>query len=212
MPMASWEASMDLDDAFMGAQMRANAAPWYKTAAAAVNNNLGPIMAAFGALQSGIGSYYSAKSTASSLEFQAEIAAINARMAERTAQSILQAGQDEQGRLSARAGQIKSKQKTRQAARGVQIGVGSAAEEVASTDIVKETDMLTINANAVRQAWAARTQSVNLANESLLKGTSAGSISPFSAMSTDLLTGATKVASYWDRNRKLAKMASLWGM
>ena len=158
---------------------------------------LGPIMGIFGAIQGGFGAYYSAKSQKSQLEFQADMAAINARMAEMSAQSILQAGQKEAGAVSMRAGKVLGAQRASQAARGIQAGVGSAAEEIATTQLMKETDMLTINANATRQAWAARMQATNLANESLLKGTTADSISPFASAATSLIGSGSQVASQW---------------
>lgn len=170
------------------------------TAAPASGFNMGQagaIMGIFGAIQSGIGSYFAAESAKQNLEFQANMAAINARMAENTAQSIFSAGQKQAGMVSQKYGQVKGSAKASQAARGIQAGVGSAAEEIASIDLAKETDMLTINANTVRQAWAARTQSVNAQNESLLKGTTAESISPFSAMSTSLISSASQVAPQW---------------
>ena len=172
----------------------------------------GPIMGIIGGIQSGFGSYYSAKSTASNLQFQSDMAAINARMAENTAQSILDAGNRAQSQVSMRAGKVKGSQKAGQGARGIAIGVGSAAEEVAGTDLMKEMDMMTINANATRQAWAARTQAVNASNESLLKGTTAASISPFSAASTSLINSGTTVASSWYRNRKLDALADTLGV
>ena len=99
------------------------------------------------------------------------------------------------------AGKVKASQKVSQAARGVQIGVGSAAEEIATTDLMKEADMLTINANATRQAWAARMQATGYASESLMQGTSAESLSPASAAFSSLLTSAAAVAPQWYRRK-----------
>lgn len=173
---------------------------------------LGPIMGIFGAIQGGFGAYFQAKSQKSNLEFQADMAAINARMAERSAQSILEAGQKEAGVVSMRAGKVMGAQKVSQAARGVQMGVGSAAEEIATTQLMKEQDMLTINANATRQAWAARMQSTNMQNESLLKGTTADSISPFASASASLLASGAAVASSWYKYNKLNDLASVLGV
>ena len=162
-----------------------------------MSNYGAPIMGAIGAISSGIGAYFSAESQKSQLQFQSDMAALNAKAAENTAQSILQAGSREASNLSMRAGKVVSSQKAGQGARGVQIGVGSAAEEVATTNLMKETDMLTINANAVRAAGAARMQSTNYANQSLLQGTSASSINPYASMGSSLMTGAAQVAPQW---------------
>ena len=91
------------------------------------------------------------------------------------------------------------------------LGEGSTAEEVATTDLMKEIDSNTINANTVRSAWAARTQSVNYANQSLTAGVTANSINPFAAGGTNLLNGATSVASTWYRNNKLDGLLSALG-
>jgi hypothetical protein len=99
--------------------------------------------------------------------------------------------------VSLKAGKVKGAQRASQGARGIVAGEGSAAEEIATTELMKETDMLTINANATREAWAARTQSVNARNEALLKETSADTLSPLMAAGTSLLNSGTAVASSW---------------
>ena len=154
-----------------------------------------------GAISSAYGAYSSARSTKSSLKYQSAMSALNAEQAEKTAQSVLQAGEQAQSQVALRAGKGKASQKVSQAARGVQIGVGSAAEEIATTDLMKEADMLTINANATRQAWAARMQATNYANESLMQGTSAESVSPGSAAFSSLLTSAAAVSPQWYRRK-----------
>lgn len=172
----------------------------------------GPVMSILGAIQSGYGAFASARSVKSNLEFQSDMAAINARRAEKTAQSIMRAGEEAQGQISLKAGKVKSAQKVSQGARGVQVGVGSAAEEIATTDMMKETDMMTINANTVRQAWEARMGGTNYANESLLKGTSADSINPYMSTAESLLTSATTVASSWYRDRRINQIADAMGV
>jgi len=48
------------------------------------------------------------------------------------------------------AGQVKGKQRASQAANGVDLSVGSAAEVRASTDIITEIDKQQIETNAIR--------------------------------------------------------------
>lgn len=161
----------------------------------------GAVAGVLGAINSAYGAYASARSTRQGLKYQAAMSALNAEQAEKTAQSVLRAGEQAQSQVAMRAGKVKAAQKVSQAARGVQIGVGSAAEEIATTDLMKEADMLTINANATRQAWAARMQATNYANESLMQGTSAESLSPASAAFSSLLTSASAVAPHWYRRK-----------
>lgn len=181
-------------------------------APAASSFNLGGISAGLsvvGALTGAIGSFFSAQSAKSAAQFQSEMSAINARMAERSAQSVLSQGQQQIGALTLKAGQLKSSQRANMAANGLDLGEGSAAEVQASTDIMKSIDSNTINANAVRAANAARTQSVNYANQSLLQGASAASMSPFSAGASSLLTSASGVASSWYSTRRLDALENL---
>lgn len=157
----------------------------------------GVFLQAAGAVNSAIGSYYSAKSQQSSLRFAADIADINARISEIGAQSELMKGEREIGALTMRYGQMKSTQRASLAANGVDLGEGSAAEIQASTDILKEIDANTLNSNAVRSAWGYRTQATNYQNDAILKRATASTIDPLGAGLTSLLGSAGSVASSW---------------
>jgi parvulin-like peptidyl-prolyl isomerase len=189
-------------------------------------SQLGGIFAVAGAVQGAIGSYFNAKSQAlqlesqsSSLAFQADMSRLNAVQAEFTAQQIMRAGNLKQGQVSLRAGKIKSSQRASMAARGIDLGVGSAVETIATTDLMKEIDMLTVNSETVRSAEAARLQRQNYMTQAAIQDVSAEnvmassrSISPTLAASTSLLGGASSVASAWFQDRKLAAMAAKLGI
>ncbi|WP_434516439.1 hypothetical protein AB6Q56_07455 [Dechloromonas sp. ARDL1] len=155
-----------------------------------------------GAFTSAIGSYFSAGAQKATLQGQAAIADTNARIAELGAQSALSQGQQQVAQLTMRAGQLKSAQRANLAANGIDLGEGSAAEIQASTDIMKEIDKNTVEANAVRSAWGYRTQAVNYENEALMKRAGAGAISPFMSAAGSLLGSAGTVASSWYAWRK----------
>lgn len=150
-----------------------------------------------GAISSIAGSFYSAQAQRDNLRFQADMASINARIAEQSAQSALDAGNRQVGALTLKAGQLKSGQRAAMAANGVDLGQGSAAEVLASTDLMKEIDVNTLTANAVRSAWGYRTQGVNYQNQALLARSAASSISPMASAATSLLSSAGSVASNW---------------
>ena len=150
-----------------------------------------------GALSGAIGSFYSAKVAKINLEGQAFLADTNARIAELGAQSVLNQGQQEIGRLTMQAGKVKSAQRVALAANGVDLGEGNAAELQASTDIMKEIDRNTVEANAVRSAWGYRTQAVNSQNDAMVKRSTADTISPFGTAATSLLGSAGNVATSW---------------
>lgn len=189
-------------------------------------SELGGAFAIGGAIQGAIGSYFNAKSQqlqlesqASSLAFQADISRLNAVQAEFTAQQIMRAGQQKQGQIGLRAGKIKGSQRASMAARGIDLGVGSAVETIATTDLMKEVDMLTVNAETVRSAEAARLQRQNYLTQGALQDVSAGNvmasagtISPGLAMTTSLLGSAGSVANAWYQDRRLAAMADKLGV
>ncbi len=113
---------------------------------------------------------------ASSAMFQSGISDMNARNAESNAQYILQAGQKEVAKLTLRVGKIKSAQTASMAARGLALGEGSTAEVSATTDFMKESDALTINANSVRSAAAQRIQAANYEAQARMQGVAAESL------------------------------------
>lgn len=161
-----------------------------------------------GAAASAVGSYFGASAQKLSLRGAAEIASINAQQSELSAQQELARGQSAAGAASARAGQVKSAQRVAMAANGIDLGVGSAAEVLTSTDMAKEEDLATIQANAVRAAWGQRTQATNQKNDALAKNATADSISPLMAGGTSLLGSATSIASSWYMLNKQGAMSA----
>ncbi len=155
-----------------------------------------------GAVTSAVGSYYSALNQKNNLKFQADLAEINARLAETSAQSILLQGQQQVGALTLSAGHLKGRQRASLAANGIDLGVGSAAEIQASTDIMKEIDANTLTANAVRSAWGVRTQATNYQNEAIAARATASTISPFGSFATSLMGSAGSVAQSWYQQSK----------
>ena len=179
-----------------------------------------PFMMAMGAVQSVVGAYYQASSAKYQLqsqqlgfEFNQKMADINARQMENQAQWTLLTGERQIGTLTMRAGKIRSAQKASQAARGIGLGYGSTAEEIATTDLMKETDAITINVNATRAAGAYRTQRVNFENQSLMAGVSAensgrmaSAVNPWAAAATNMIGASTTYFSNMYRDQKLADL------
>ena len=172
---------------------------------------IGLVASTAGALLSAVGGYYAAlshrnelKSRALSVEYERSVANQNARQAEEDAQALLEQGQQQQGLLSMQRGQERAARATMVAKSGVVAGVGSAAEVAASEELVAKLDAMTINANAVRAAGAARMRSAGYQNASRLAGVSAANlrgsartVSPGLAATTSLLNSAGSVASQW---------------
>jgi hypothetical protein len=161
------------------------------------------------ALMGGVGAFYSAKAQREALRTQATLDTINARIMEQGAQSVLLQGQSEVGRLGLKVKQLKGSQRAAMAANGIDLGVGNAAEITASTDLMKEIDSNTIEANAVRSAFGYRTQAVNLQNDALVKRATASTMSPVGSAVGSLLGGASQVASSWYGLNKIGALDEL---
>lgn len=124
---------------------------------------------------------------------QANIARLNAQMMERQAQGVLRSAEKAIVTKTMQAGQVKSTQRARLAANGIAVGVGSAAEIQASTDIIKEIDKNQIKSNAVADAWGYRMKAVGYEGDALMamaKKQSAGL-----NFGATLLSGASQIAN-----------------
>ena len=180
----------------------------------------GPMISIAGAIGSIASSYYGAKAQqyqldaqAMTMQFQKEIAGINARQAEFTAQGILQAGEKESAMLTLKYGKARGAQRAAMAANGGVIGEGSNREIEATNALMKEIDVLQINANTVRAAENARTQGQNYKTQAAMYGVSANnlaassqSINPLAAAGTTFLTSATSYASTLYRDKMMDRL------
>lgn len=179
-----------------------------------------PYLMIAGAVGQMFGTYYAMKaqqyqleSQSLSLEFQKDISQINARQAEFQAQKTLEAGGRQAGAVTMKYGKIKGSQRAAMAASGGVIGEGSYAAVEATTDLMKEIDVLTINANTVRAAENARTQSTNYGIQATMLGVSsknamagAQSIDPFAGAGTSLLGSATSIATTLYRDKLIDRL------
>lgn len=124
---------------------------------------------------------------------QANIARLNAQMMERQAQGVLRSAEKAIVTKTMQAGQVKSTQRARLAANGIAVGVGSAAEIQASTDIIKEIDKNQIKSNAVADAWGYRMKAVGYEGDALMA--MAKKQSAALNFGTTLLGGASQIAN-----------------
>lgn len=159
-----------------------------------------------GAAMSAVGSYFGARSQQVALRGAADIQDINAGQTELSAQQELARGNAQVAQVTRRAGQIKGSQRAAMAKNGVDLGDGNAAEVLASTDIMKEEDVNTITANAVRAAWGERMVATNQKNDAAAKRAGANSISPGMAAFTSLIGSSSQIASSWYSMNKSGAM------
>lgn len=119
---------------------------------------------------------------------QADIAKINADTMNLHYQQRLFAAEGEYQRETMQAAQVKARQKVALAANGVAIGVGSAAEQLASTDIVKKINLNRLESNAKSKAWGYRAIETDFRNQALMSLAKKQSASR--AFTDSLLVGA----------------------
>lgn len=152
---------------------------------------------AIGALSSANAASAAAQSQQMSLNTQAAMADINARINETSAQQSLLSGQREEQKSRIATANLKATQRANMAANGVDLGEGSAAQILTSTDLMGEIDAETIKQNAIRSAWGYRTQGANQTAQATMSRAAAGAISPSSAFTSSLLGSAGSVAQSW---------------
>ncbi|WP_250533982.1 hypothetical protein [Caballeronia sp. AZ10_KS36] len=144
-----------------------------------------------------------ANATRSADELQADAAATNALIAERAAASSIVSGQTQADNINTRGAQTLASQRAAQAANGVDVNSGTAANVQASTKYITEQNVNQTLANAANAAMGYTTQSQNYADRAGQLRAAADSNSSLVAGTSSLLTSATSVASNWYRMQRV---------
>jgi hypothetical protein len=126
-------------------------------------------------------------------QVQKQVARNNATMAEYAAQDAQRRGEEDAASIQRKAAGLKGTQRALMAARGIDLGVGTAAEIQDQTDFFGETDAATARFNASRDAWAYRAQGQDM----LQQGKWAARNANAQAFSS-LLGTAGSVAGKWN--------------
>lgn len=150
-----------------------------------------------GAAYGTINDFYSAHAQKRDLNHQAEIATMNARLAEMAAQQELVKGERAYQASKLQTAALKGKQKVAFAANGFDLTQGTPQQISDATDYMGELDANTIQANTIQSAFGYRTQAVNLENQARQQRAGAKSISPLINAGTGLLTRGSQVAQSW---------------
>lgn len=156
------------------------------------------------AIGSAIGNIYSAfvgsKATAAVQKAQASVMADNAEIARMGVEQSYRQGEEQIAQITRKAAQVKGKQKASMAANGVALGVGSSAEVLASTDVLKEIDVKNARMNALSQAWGYNRSSLMYGAQSSGLSSIASynsSTGAWASANASALSGATQVAQWW---------------
>lgn len=130
----------------------------------------------------------------------------NQMMAEYAAADALRRGDEEAAALQRRSSQIQGAQRAGFAARGVDLGAGTAGEIQDQTDFFSQVDQSTARTNAKRDAWSARVSGAN----ARAQGDAAARQGNLAAFSTLLGTGG-QVADRWQTMNKTPKFQGYGG-
>ena len=178
---------------------------------------MGMALTAASAVMGAVSSYKQAENQRSALEYQASVQRNNATIAGYEASGAINNGQTNEENQHLKTGQIFGAQRAAMAANGIDLGTGNATETLATTQLMGARDAAQIHDNAMRQAWGYSTQQRNALDNAAAYTSQRNSINPLLAASTSLLTGATNVATNWDKLAKAngtpnasAQVAAYW--
>lgn len=156
------------------------------------------VIGAVGSIATG---YYNSRIQKAQQEMAIRVQEYNARQAERAAQSALMSSNFKIGQISEKFEKVKSSQKAAMAANGIVLGVGSAAEVTASTDINKRRSIDNQYANGYSEASKYRMQAVNA--QAQAAATAVGEVNAFQGLgnaAAALGTGIKDYIYYNDKN------------
>lgn len=145
-----------------------------------------------------VGAFFGAQIQKDSLRYQAQIADINARIADGNARNAVSAGITEESRVKLQGALAKGEQIARIASSGIDIaGSPTALARLTTTDVLTSVDANQVRMNATRAAWGHRFEASDERAKAGALRASASSISPVMAGVTSLIEGAGQVASSW---------------
>lgn len=104
------------------------------------------VLGAVGAIQQG-------QARASSNRYKAQVAEMNATLADRRSKDAVRRGQEEEQRKRREMAHIMGEQEVGMASSGVDIGFGSPLNMLVDTSMAGELDALTIRSNAYRESY-----------------------------------------------------------
>jgi hypothetical protein len=119
----------------------------------------------------------------------------NAKVADIQAADARERGATEAMLAQRKAGQLNSAQRAAQAAKGLDVGFGTAADIQDQTDFFGASDAATIRNNAGKEAWAREATATGFRAE-------AAGRNPGMAAAGTLLSGASQVSDKWNTWKK----------
>ena len=117
----------------------------------------------------------------------------NAKMAEYAAQDAQKRGEEEATAIQRKGAALKSAQRVNLAAKGLDLGYGTAADLQDQTDFFTQSDVATTRTNAGREAWNSRAR-----GQAMLSQGRADATNAMLQAGGSLLSGAGQVSDKWN--------------
>ena len=153
------------------------------------------------AAMSAYGAYNTAKGQQQALNYQGQVATVNAKRAEFAAQDAEERGQKEKQIARQRASAMTGAQRASLAARGMDLTTGSALDLLEDTQYFGELDQETIANNTNKEAWSIRARKDDYTASAAMQRAGAGNISPGLSLATSLVNSGASVAKSWYKYR-----------
>ena len=112
-------------------------------------------------LMGGIGAIQQGQAASASGKYNAQVADMNAKMADRAAKDALERGKLEEQKQRQKTAGLMGQQTAAMAANGLDIGFGSPLDTLVDTATLGELDALTIRSNSYREERDIRQQGAN---------------------------------------------------
>lgn len=150
-----------------------------------------------GTVASAYGAYSKGKAEQTAYQLQALVARNNAEMADWQATDAMKRGVTAVNTHQMKVAQLRGTQRASMAARGIDLGQGSALDILTDTEFMGAIDANTIKDNAEKEAWGYRMQAANYTSNSQLLNLKASNTNPGMDAASTFLTGASGVAKNW---------------
>ena len=150
-------------------------------------------------LMGAVGAVQQAGAASASARYNAKVADMNAKLADRAAKDALNRGALEEQKQRQKTAQLMGAQQAAMAANGVDVTFGSPLDTIVDTAVLGELDALTIRSNAYREERDIRQQGANYRGQAAMSRSQASSASTggfLGAIGTVLGGGAKAYSTY----------------
>jgi hypothetical protein len=158
-----------------------------------------------GTALSAYGSYEQGQAQSASAQYQAQVAANNAKIARQNAVLEIQSGETQATNVGLKTRAVVGQEKATQGASGVNVNKGSAVDVRAGTEETGMLDALTVRSNAARRAYGYQVSATSDTAQSQLlqrqseQAETAGDIGAFAS----LISGASTVGGQYMKMKSL---------